>query len=93
MVGLQLLIGLVAGAAGGAAFFATLWYTTRALPTAEHPALLAMGSLVGRMAMMVGVFLLIARHGRWEPLAAALLGFVLVRVLAVRHVRGATGAS
>ncbi len=93
MIGVELLMGLVAGTAAGAAFFATLWYTTRALPTARHPALLAMGSLIGRMALMIGVFLLIARQGRWEPLAAAMLGFVVVRLFAVRQVRGPKGAS
>jgi F1F0 ATPase subunit 2 len=87
MFSLQLLMSLIAGAAAGVVFFTTLWYTTRALPRSNHPALLAMGSLVARMTVAGGVFLLIARSGHWEPIAAAMIGFVAVRVFAVHRVR------
>lgn len=87
---LLLTFSFLAGAGAGAAFLAGLWWTTRQMPTARRPALLAMASLLLRMAMLLSVFWLIARTGRWEAMLAALAGFVLVRTLAVSRVRAGT---
>ena len=79
--------GFVAGAAAGAAFLAGLWWTTRRLPGATNVAGLFLASFVVRMAFVLSIFWLLARTGRWEPMAAGAAGFTLVRVLAVRRVR------
>jgi len=85
----QLVIGFAAGAAAGAAFFAALWWTARRLPSARKPGLLALGSFVARLTVVLGVFYLLSRYGRWEPMVAALAGFVAARLVAVRRVRPA----
>ena len=72
-------------------FFAGLWWTAKRLPVSKRPAALAVASLIIRMCAMVGVLLLLSRFGRWEPLAAALVGFVMVRVAAVRLTKKRNG--
>ena len=80
-----LLLSFAAGTAAGTAFFSALRWTTRQLPRARRPVLLVVTSLIVRMAVVIGVFLLLSRFGRWEPLVAGLGGFLLIRVLAVRR--------
>lgn len=87
-----LLLSFALGSAVAAGFFATLWLTARRLPAAHRPALLMFGGLAARMALAIGAFGAIASFGRWEPLIAALGGFVAVRVLAVRLARPTAGA-
>lgn len=87
-----LILSFAAGSAVAAGFFATLWLTARRLPGARRPTLLMLGGLAARMALAVGAFGAIAGFGRWEPLVAALGGFMAVRLLAVRLARPAAGA-
>lgn len=84
-----LLVSFAAGTAAGTAFFSALRWTTRQLPRARHPALLVVTSLIVRMAVVIGIFLLLSRFGRWEPLVVGLGGFLLIRVLAVHRAQGA----
>jgi F1F0 ATPase subunit 2 len=86
------LLSALAGAGAGVVFFAGLWLTVRRLPSARRPGLLAAASAVGRIALAVGVLLLIARTGSWIRVAACLGGFVAVRWALVSRVkrRGAT---
>ncbi|MFW6154500.1 MAG: ATP synthase subunit I [Planctomycetota bacterium] len=87
-VWILLAMGFLAGAAAGAVFLAGLWWTTRRLPGTGRPAGLFVASYVVRMAVLLGVFYLLARPGRWELLAAGLVGFTVVRIAAVRRVKG-----
>lgn len=82
-----LVIGLVAGLAAGAVFFGGLWWTTRRLPECKRPGLMMLASLVVRMSMVVGVFYLLSLYGRWEPMAAGLVGLITGRLAMVRHVK------
>ena len=62
----------------GAFYFTALWQTVRRLPSAENPARLMLGSLVLRMVVLAaGFYFVMGAH--WERLAAALLGFIVMR--------------
>ena len=90
---LYLLI-MLSGALLGGVFCGGLWWTVRQLPVAKHPALLTLGSLCLRIALVVfGLYGLMA--GDVSRLAAALLGFWLIRLWFMRRLRvsSATAAS
>jgi F1F0 ATPase subunit 2 len=61
-----------------------LWFTVRALAGAKRPVSLLMGSLVLRAAACAFGFYLIM-DGRWERLAAALVGFLVARGVLLRR--------
>jgi F1F0 ATPase subunit 2 len=83
--GLLGLVGaFVAGGATGLAYFAGLWLTVRALPSARRPAFLVFGSYMVRLAVAGAVFVLVVRVGGWAWVASALAGFVLARMVMVR---------
>ena len=81
-----LVLAFVAGFALGSLYFAGLWLTVRRLPDASRPALLMLGSLVLRLAVVLAGFYLVAA-GHWARLALALLGFVGARVVIARRLR------
>jgi F1F0 ATPase subunit 2 len=81
-----LALACAAGVGLGLFYFGGLWLTVRRLPTTRWPALLTLGSLLGRLApTLVGFYLVMA--GRWERLLACLVGFVLVRLVIVAWIR------
>ncbi len=83
---LILLPAWLAGLALGAFFFGGLWWTVRRGVSSRQPALWFLGSLLGRMAIALSGFYLVAdRH--WERLLACLLGFVMARLGAARMTR------
>lgn len=65
----------------GSGFLWGLWLTVRRLPTADHPALLMLASLMLRFGITLAGFLLIARVAGWEHLLVAAAGFTLPRLL------------
>ncbi len=77
------LISLASGIALGVFYFGGLWLTLRRLPTSEHPALLTLGSLLGRSSACFFGFYLMAGSGL-EGLVLSLVGFVAVKVALVR---------
>jgi F1F0 ATPase subunit 2 len=83
-----LALALIIGAGLGAIFFGGLWLTLLRLPTTRWPLPLALGSLVGRTAVIVIGFYLIAA-GSWQRLIACLLGFILMRQLLIRWLQPA----
>ena len=74
-----LAVAFTAGMVLGAFYFMALWRTVRQLPSAKTPARLLFGSLILRMAVVLAGFYLIMGAGHWERLAAAMLGFIIVR--------------
>lgn len=67
-----------AGLALGAVYFIALWQTVRRLPSTASPVRLMLGSLVLRLAVLaVGFYFIMGGH--WERMAAAMLGFVVMR--------------
>ena len=80
MLGLMFLAGLLLGAG----FYLGLWATVRRLPTARHPALLTLGSLVLRLGLLLAaLYWLTALQP--ERMAAAVAGVILARLLLQRR--------
>jgi F1F0 ATPase subunit 2 len=79
-----LLLALIAGAGLGVIFFGGLWLTLRWLPGARWPMLLALGSLLLRMGIVVGGILLVI-DGSLYRLLACVLGFIVTRQLLIRR--------
>jgi F1F0 ATPase subunit 2 len=79
---------IASGAAGvllGLLFFEGLWITIRNLQSVRHPAVLMLGSMLLRFAIVLGGFYLLARYGGWTHLLAAAAGLTLVRILLLRR--------
>lgn len=89
MVWWELIPSFLAGSLLGAFFFGGLWWTVQRLPESRSPALLALASFVIRTAAVLGVFYLIISGLSeivWPRLAAALVGFILFRVITVSRI-------
>ncbi|NIP71970.1 MAG: ATP synthase subunit I [Gammaproteobacteria bacterium] len=80
----DLVLALAAGMAFGAVYLMGLWLTVRRLPRASHPGLLALGSLVVRLGLLLGGLFLVA-DGQWQRIVIALAGFLLIRTVLVRR--------
>ncbi len=81
----MLVLMLAAGMALGALYFGGLWHTVKRLPQTESRARLLLVSLAARLSVLLAVFYFLLQDGRWERLAAALIGFVVMRkILTVR---------
>lgn len=87
----QAAVGLLAGSALGAFFYAGLWWTVRALPRSRHPAALALASFFARaLVVAVGFVALVAGEGwpraLWGSIAFVATRFAFVRWLGPRRV-------
>ncbi len=72
------------GAVLSGLYFGALWMTLRRLTHHRHPAVLLMLSLLLRLTLLLIGFYLILDRGHWDRLLAALIGFILVRILLTR---------
>jgi F1F0 ATPase subunit 2 len=79
---LEVAVALVAGLGLGLFYFGGLWLTIRRLPTSRHPALLTLGSFVGRLLVTLLGFYVVT-GGRWELLLSSLVGFLVMRTILV----------
>jgi len=75
----------MAGMALGVVFFVGLWGTVRLSVSSPYPGLLIFISLFLRVGIALVGFYLVA-GGRWYPLLACLLGFVVARVMIIRFI-------
>jgi F1F0 ATPase subunit 2 len=73
-----LMAAFAAGLVLGGFYFIALWQTVCRLPATGSPARLMLGSLVLRMAVLSAGFYFVM-GGHWERLAAAMLGFTVIR--------------
>jgi len=76
---IYLMAAFTAGLALGAFYFLALWRTVQFLPKTKNQIRLMLGSFVIRMAVVMTGFYLVMGEGHWERLAAAMLGFILIR--------------
>ncbi len=76
---------LVAGLLLGAIFFGGLWWTVRKGVSSKRPALLFLGSLLVRTAIVITGFYVVS-DGHWQRLLTCLLGFVIARFIVTRLV-------
>jgi F1F0 ATPase subunit 2 len=80
-----LILATLAGAVLGMIFFCGLLWTIRRGLSSKRPALLFLGSLLLRTLIVVAGFYFISR-GDWRSLLACLLGFLVARLIVMRHV-------
>ncbi|MGC9526233.1 MAG: ATP synthase subunit I [Limnospira sp.] len=79
-----LILATIAGCLLGGFYFGSLWITVRQLPTTAWPMRLTIGSLMGRMAVvLLGFF--IVMHGSWQRAIAGLVGFIIARTILTRY--------
>ena len=78
-------VSVMAGLALGAFFFGGLWWTVKVSVSSPRPGLLVFVSLIVRMGVTLAGFYLVA-GGRWQPLMACLIGFVLARLIITQFV-------
>lgn len=76
-------LSVLAGAALGTVFFVGLWWTVGRVLTGPQPGLLMLASMLGRTAMAVGGFYLVAGDS-WQQLMFCLAGFIMARLLVTR---------
>jgi F1F0 ATPase subunit 2 len=83
---LALVFALIAGILLGAFFFGGLWWTVRKGLASGRTALWFFGSMLLRTCVvMLGFYFVMGDS--WQRLLAALLGFVLARIVATRLAR------
>lgn len=75
---------LLIGLGIGLVYFGGLWLTMRAVPDAKRPRLLTAASFMGRLGVAVFGFYLISGGG-WQRPAAAVAGFILIRLVLARR--------
>jgi len=87
---LGLVGSLMVGLGLGVVFFGGLWLTLGRLPSARQPALLMLGSLLGRMALVLLGFYAVLRldeTGGLQRVLACLVGLILARQFLLRRWR------
>ena len=81
----ELAVALFLGAVLSGIYFGALWLTLRRVTHSRRPAMLLMLSLLVRLTLLLTGFYLILEGGHWDRLLAALIGFILVRILLTRR--------
>jgi F1F0 ATPase subunit 2 len=79
----ELAVVTLLGVLLGVAFFGSLRWVVGRLVSARRPALWMLGSLVVRIGLAMGAFVLLSQ-GRWDRTIAALAGFMAGRWIAIR---------
>lgn len=83
---LTVMFALAGGAVLAAAHFGGLWWTLRRLPTVRQPAVLMLGSFLGRATATAAGFTLLMGD-EWQRLLVGLAAFLAVRTIVVRRLR------
>jgi F1F0 ATPase subunit 2 len=81
---LEAIMAFLGGVVLGGFFFGGLWLTVRRLPDARHPALLTLGSLLIRTAVVAAGFCFLM-GGEWMRAIVALAGLITTRILIIRR--------
>jgi F1F0 ATPase subunit 2 len=80
---LRLVLAVFGGVGLSVVMVGGLWWTLRRLPATRRPALFALASFWGRLAIAAAGLYLIT-SGDWRRAVAALLGFLVGRTILVR---------
>ncbi len=80
---LVLALAMISGIVLGVFYFGGLWLTLLHLSRSRQPALLTVSSFLGRSAVCIFCFYLVASNG-WVGLVSSLAGFTLTK-LALTH--------
>ena len=76
---LVLALSMISGIFLGVFYFGGLWLTLKHLPFSKQPALLTLSSFLGRSAVCVLCFCIVASNS-WEGLVSSLAGFTLAKL-------------
>lgn len=82
----SLLFALLTGGLFGVFFFAGLWWTVRKMESSKQVALLFLGSMLLRTAVVIIGFYFILSDN-WQHLLVGLLGFIIARIIITRLTR------
>lgn len=81
-----LIAAFAIGATLGTFFFVVLWHTVQRSLSSDNPALVFFASFLLRISVVLAGFYLVA-GGRWERLAACMIGFLAARFVLVSFYR------
>jgi F1F0 ATPase subunit 2 len=81
---ITLILSFFLGTSLGVFYFGGLWLTTKRLPISKQPALMALGSFVGRSMICLLGFYLLAGKGL-TALLLSLAGFILTKFIMVHR--------
>lgn len=85
MVVVQIILPAVAGLALGIIYFGGLWLTLQRLSSSSQPAFLVLGSYIGRLALCLAGFVLIARVAELQGILICAACFIGARMILVRR--------
>jgi F1F0 ATPase subunit 2 len=80
------LLAFLAGGLIGTLFFGGLWITVKEAARSKNPAAWFIGSFVLRMAVAMTGFYFVS-HGSWQRAMICLVGFIIARLIVIRHTR------
>ncbi len=85
---LNIAVPFIVGLLLGIIFFGGLWFTVKKLTTSKMPALLVMGSFIGRIVIVLAGFYFVSL-GDWKKLVICLIGFVVGRFAVIHYTKSA----
>ena len=86
-------LGFAVGAMLGAVYFGGLWLIAWWVGRSRRPSLWLLASLPVRLAAAASAFYVVLVLGDWRQLIAALIGFIVVRQIAVARARHGLGGA
>lgn len=81
----NIVLPVFAGITLGAIYFGGLWLTLRRLSTSRQPAFLVLGSYLGRLALCLAGFVLIAIAAGLQGILICTAAFIAARMILVRR--------
>lgn len=85
---IALALGLIFGAILGFLYFYGLWLTLRHLPASRQPALLSLGSFLGRSTVCIlGFCLILIYGGGLFALISSIVGFIIAKIILIHSMK------
>jgi len=81
----NIILPALSGIVLGAIYFGGLWLTLRRLSTSSQPALLVLGSYMGRLALCLAGFVLVAMTAGLQGILVCTAAFIAARLIIVRY--------
>ena len=85
---MSIVLFLLVGACSALLYFVGLWWTVQRLAELHHPSVIYLGSLLLRLACLLGIVYWASRFGQPSALAAFFAGFLITRSYIVRRLAG-----
>lgn len=79
-------LSLAFGVVLGFSYFYGLWITLRRLPNSRQPALLSLGSFLGRsIACILGFYLVLVLGSGLPALISSIVGFIIAKIILINR--------